>query len=165
MSSSQVAATLEDQPVPVRMKLAGAWTSFLFLYAYVDILALYKPGVVEDILDGKVWEFAITPTWAITALTLLALPIFMVVLSLTLPAPASRATNLAVAAIQIPFAVFNAVGAWGETWVYFYSLGVALELLLVGLILRLAWTWLRTAPSVPRRSDEGRSQSRTRPVS
>src|SRR6476659_74364 len=66
---------------PVQAKLAAAWTSFMFLYVYVDILAFYKPGVVDDILVGVVWEFDITQTWAITALTLLAIPIFMVVLS------------------------------------------------------------------------------------
>lgn len=133
--------TLEDQPIPVRAKLAAAWTSFMFLYVYVDILGFYKPGVVEDILDGKVWELDVTPTWAVTALTLLAIPIFMVVLSTTLPARANRITNLAVASLQVPFATFNAVGEWGEPWMYFYGLGVALELVVLALILRCAWTW------------------------
>ncbi len=32
----------------MQAKLAAAWTSFMFLYAYVDILAFNKPGVVED---------------------------------------------------------------------------------------------------------------------
>jgi len=99
----------------------------MFLCAYVDILAFYKPGVVDDILVGVVWEFHITQTWAITALTLLAIPIFMVVLSMTLPARANRITNLIVASVQVPFAAFNAVG---ESWLYFYGLGIALELIL-----------------------------------
>ena len=84
---------LDDLRIPVQVKLAAAWTSFMFLYVYVDILAFYKPGVVDDILAGIVWEFDITPTWAITALTLLAIPILMVVLSTTLPARANRITN------------------------------------------------------------------------
>ncbi len=86
---------LDNPPIPVQAKLAAAWTSFMFLYVYVDILAFYKPGVVDDILVGVVWEFDITQTWAITALTLLAIPIFMVVLSMTLPArpTASRTSS------------------------------------------------------------------------
>lgn len=139
--------TLEDQPIPVRAKLAAAWTSFMFLYVYVDILAFYKPGTVDDILVGVVWEFAITQTWAIMALTLLAIPIFMVVLSMTLPARANRITNLIVASVQVPFAAFNAVGEVGGPWVYFYVFGVALEVIVLALILRYAWTWPRTAPS------------------
>jgi Family of unknown function (DUF6326) len=135
---------LDNPPIPVQAKLAAAWTSFMFLYVYVDILAFYKPGVVDDILVGVVWEFDITQTWAITALTLLAMPIFMVVLSMTLPARANRITNLIVASVQVPFAAFNAVGQVGEPWMYFYVLGVALEVILLAFILRSAWTWPRT---------------------
>ena len=137
-------STPEHLRMPVQAKLAAAWTSFMFLYVYVDILAFYKPGVVDDILVGVVWEFDITQTWAITALTLLAIPIFMVVLSMTLPARANRITNLIVASLYVPVTAFNAVG---ESWLYFYGLGIALELILLALILRYAWTWPRTAPS------------------
>ena len=140
---------LEDRSIPVKAKLAAAWTSFVFLYVYVDILAFYKPGVVDDILVGVVWEFDITQTWAITALTLLAMPILMIVASMTLPARANRITNLIVASVQVPFAAFNAAGELGQSWMYFYFLGVALELIVLALILRYAWTWPRTAPSAP----------------
>lgn len=140
---------LEDRSIPVKAKLAAAWTSFMFLYVYVDILAFYKPGVVDDILVGVVWEFDITQTWAITALTLLAMPILMIVASMTLPARANRITNLIVASVQVLFAAFNAAGELGQSWMYFYFLGVALELIVLALILRYAWTWPRTAPSAP----------------
>ncbi len=161
MRKRQPTTGLLDQGVPVQAKLAAAWTSFVFLYVYVDILALYKPGVVDDILIGVVWEFDITPTWAITALTLLAIPIFMVVLSMTLPARANRITNLIVASLQVPFAAFNAVGQLGESWMYFYLLGVALELILLALILRYAWTWPRTAPSAIMTTSPDREAART----
>ena len=150
---------LDNPPIPVQAKLAAAWTSFMFLYVYVDILAFYKPGVVDDILVGVVWEFDITQTWAITALTLLAIPIFMVVLSMTLPARANRITNLIVASVQVPFAAFNAVGQMGEPWMYFYVLGVALEVIVLALILRSASTWPRTpSPSIPDLAEPNRSQ-------
>ena len=136
--------TLEDQRIPVRAKLAAAWTSFMFLYAYVDILNFFTPGVIEDILDGKVFEFDLSQTFSTTALTLVAIPILMVVLSMTLPARANRITNLIVASVQVPYAAFNVVG---ESWTYFYGLGVALEVIVLALILRYAWTWPRTAPS------------------
>ena len=140
---------LEDRSIPVKAKLAAAWTSFMFLYVYVDILAFYKPGVVDDILVGVVWEFDITQTWAITALTLLAMPILMIVASMTLPARANRITNLIVASVQVAFAAFNAAGELGQSWMYFYFLGVALELIVLALILRYAWPCPRTPPSPP----------------
>lgn len=145
MSTRQpTTTTLEDQRIPVRAKLAATWTSFMFLYAYVDILNFFRPGVIEDILDGIVWEFDITQTFSTTALTLMAIPILMIVLSMTLPARANRITNLIVASLYVPVTAFNAVG---ESWTYFYGLGIALELILLALIARYAWTWPRTAPS------------------
>ena len=55
-------STLEDLRMPVQAKLAAAWTSFMFLYIYVDYFHLYKPGVIDDILAGVVLEFDISQT-------------------------------------------------------------------------------------------------------
>ncbi|MDX3005086.1 DUF6326 family protein [Kribbella solani] len=131
-------AALADQPISVRAKLAAAWTSFMFLYAYVDILNFFTPGVVEDILNGKVFEFDLSQTFSTTALTLMAIPILMIVLSMTLPARASRITNLTVASLYLPVTGFNVLG---ESWLIFYGLGIALELILLLFIIRSAWTW------------------------
>ncbi|WP_067715571.1 DUF6326 family protein [Nocardia yamanashiensis] len=131
-------STLHDQPIPLRAKLAAAWTSFMFLYAYVDILNFFTPGVVQDILAGKVFEFALSQTFSTTALALMAVPIFMIVLSMTLPATVNRTANLIVASLYVPVTVFNIAGA---SWLYFYGLGIVLELTLLALILRTAWTW------------------------
>ena len=46
-------SALEDLRMPVQAKLAAAWTSFMFLYVYVDIFAFFKPGVVDDILRRR----------------------------------------------------------------------------------------------------------------
>jgi len=112
----------------------------MFLYAYVDILNFFTPGVVDDILDGRVFEFDLSQTFSTAALTLMAVPIFMIVLSTSLPARASRTANLVVAAIYVPVTAFNLTG---ESWVVFYGLGVALELALLALVVRWAWTWPR----------------------
>jgi len=144
MRTPQPTTTLEDQPIPVRAKLAAAWTSFMFLYAYVDILGFFTPGIIEDILGGRVFEFDLSQTFSTTALTLMAVPIFMVVLSMTLPARVNRITNLVVAALYVPVTAFNVAGGF---YLYFYGLGVVLELILLALIVRYAWTWPRTAPS------------------
>jgi hypothetical protein len=111
MRSTQTTSAAPDQlHVPVQAKLAAAWTSFLFLHVHVDIIDFYKPGTIDDILVGVVLVFDITQAWAITVLTLMAVPILMVVLSATLPARASRVTNLVVASLQVPYAMFNVVG-------------------------------------------------------
>jgi hypothetical protein len=144
MRARQPTTPLENLRMPVQAKLAAAWTSFMFLYIYVDYFHLYKPGAVDDILAGVVFEFDISQTLLTAFLTLVAIPILMVMLSMTLPARANRATNLVVASLYIPVSAFNAVG---ESWTYFYGLSIGLEVLLLAFILRSAWTWPRTAPS------------------
>jgi len=137
-------SALEDLRMPVQAKLAAAWTSFMFLYVYVDILGFFVPGKIDDILAGVVFEFDISQTFVVTALTLMAIPILMILLSTMLPARANRITNLVVASVQVPYAMFNAVG---ESWTYYYGLGVVLEVILLAVILRLAWTWPRSTTS------------------
>ena len=137
---------LEDRQIPVQAKLAAAWTSFMFLYIYVDYLALYKPGFVDDIRAGIVHEFDTGPTFVSLALTLMAIPILMILLSTTMPARANRTVNLVVATLYIPVSVCNAAGeSW--TYSYFYGLSIGLEVLLLAFILRSAWTWPRTPSS------------------
>ncbi len=140
-TTTKTTTALHDPPAPVRAKLAAAWTSFMFLYIYVDYLHLYKPGAIDDILDGVVFKFDISQAFVIIALTSVAIPILMILLSMTLPARANRTLNLVVASLYIPYSAFNLAGG---SWLYFYGLGVVLEVLLLAFILRSAWTWPRT---------------------
>jgi hypothetical protein len=130
--------------MPVQAKLAAAWTSLMFLYIYVDYFQLYKPGAIDQIRGGVVWELDISQTFVVIGLTSVAIPALMVMLSTTLPARVNRATNLVVASLYIPLSMFNAVG---ESWIYFYGLSIGLEVLLLAFILRSAWTWPRRTAS------------------
>mgnify|MGYP007001770249 CR=1 FL=1 len=149
LQTAPARATRSHQQVPLQLKLAAAWTSFMCLYIYVDVLGLYKPGTVEGILKGQVFTFAITQTFFASALAASAVPMMMILLSTTLPARANRLTNLVVASLLIPWMAFNLVG--GE-WLFYFGLGFALELILLVFILRSAWTWpLTVSPAVSRR--------------
>jgi len=149
---------LENRQVPVQAKLAAAWTSFMFLYIYVDFFNLYKPGVVDGILNGLVWKFDVSPTLLTFMLASVAIPALMVMLSMTLPARVNRATNLVVASLLIPYSAFNAAGATWE-WASFYGLSIGIEVLLLAFILRSAWTWPRAArSSMPDLIEPNRSQ-------
>lgn len=146
-TNTETNTPLHDPPVPVRAKLAAAWTSFMFLAIYVDYLALYVPGAIDDILNGVVWRLDITQAFVVGSLTLMAIPIAMVVLSTTLPARACRAANLGVASLYVLATAMNVVD---ESWIYYYGLGAALGVAVLALIIRTAWTWPSTpAPSLP----------------
>src|SRR5918998_4532008 len=134
---------LEDRQVPVQAKLAAAWTSFMFLYIYVDYFHLHKPGVIDNLRAGVVFEFDISPTLLTMMLASVAIPALMVMLSMTVPARVNRATNLVVASLYIPYSVVNAAGeSWD--WAFFYGLSIGIEVLILAFILRSAWTWPRT---------------------
>jgi len=131
---------LDNSPLPVRGLLAAAWTAFVLLYVYVDVLGFYQPGTIDDIRAGMVWEFEISQVWAITALALVAVPIVMVVLSAVLPARVSRVVNLVVAAV---YALISVANMLGESWTFYYGLAIGLELIVLAVIVRAALTWPR----------------------
>jgi hypothetical protein len=132
--------SLDDTPVNVKVKLAAAWASFTLLYVYVDYVNLYKPGYLEGILSGKVFVFDITEGFFLFALVSVSIPALMVFLSVALPAAVNRWTNLIVAALYIPYSIFNIIG--GE-WIYFHAYGILAEVGLLLFVIRCAWTWPR----------------------
>ena len=115
-------STLEDLRMPVQAKLAAAWTSFMFLYIYVDYSRPLQARRHRRHPGRHRLRVRHRPRPLSTmALTLMAIPILMIVLSMTLPARANRTMNLIVASLYIPVSAFNAVG---ESWTYFYFYGL-----------------------------------------
>ena len=131
---------LEDIKVNLKVKIAAMWTSFMFLYVYVDFFGLYMPKKIDDILQGKVFEFDITQEFLLIVLVLVAIPTLMIFLSVALPAKVNRWTNIIVATLLIPYMLFNLVG---EAWPHMIF-GAAVEVILLLLIIRYAWQWPRT---------------------
>ncbi len=131
---------LEEIKVSLKLKLSTLWASFMFLYIYVDYFALYMPSKIEDILTGIVFEFDITQGFLLAALAMVTIPALMIFLSVALPAKVNRWANIIIAAINIPFMLFNLVG---EAWIHMVF-GAVVEVVLLCLIIRYAWKWPRT---------------------
>ena len=137
-ASRHATRDLEDIKVHVKLKLAGLWASVMFMYVYVDVIGFFKPGFIENILAGFMWEFEITQTVLVGALALMTIPSLMVFLSLALPARANRWTNIVVASLYVPVSIFNVIG---EAWVFYFWFAVIIEVALLSLAIRYAWTW------------------------
>ena len=91
--------------------------------------------------------FDISGTLMSIFFAIIAIPALMIVLSMTLPARVNRATNLVVASLYIPAVGMNFLGSLPD-YAFYYALTIGVEVLLLALILRYAWTWpRRTAPS------------------
>ena len=125
---------LEDVKVSLKLKLAALWTSFMFLYIYVDYFHLYMPGSLESMIAGMMWEFAVTPAILFAGLASVTVPALMIVLSVGLPAKINRWTNIILAAVFIPYSLFNLAG---EAWPHM-MFGAAIEVVLLLLIIRYA---------------------------
>lgn len=131
--------TLQDKKIDVKVKLAALWASFMFLYIYVDYFALYMPGKIEDILQGKVFIYTINTAFLGAALVSVSLPALMITFSLTLTANLNRWLNLVMAIIYIPYSLINLAG---EAWPHMLY-GALVEVVLLSLIIRFAWFWPR----------------------
>lgn len=129
---------LED--IRTNLKLAALWTSFMFLYIYVDYFHLYMPGSLQDMLAGKVFTFDISQTFLIISLISVSIPAIMISLSVILPAKSNRLTNIIVAAVYIPYSLFNLAGL---AWIHMY-IGAAIEVTILLLIINFAWKWPNT---------------------
>ncbi len=120
-----------------RIKLAALWTSFMFLYIYVDYFHLYMPGTLEDMLAGKLWVFKVTQVALLAGLASVTIPALMIFLSVVLRAKVNRWTNIIVATVYIPFTLFNLAGV---AWIHM-MFGAVVEVVLLCLIIRYAWKW------------------------
>jgi len=124
---------LED----VRMKLSALWASMMLLYIYADILSLFRPGQVEEMIDGRMGPFPVTQGSLLTASILMIIPAVMVFLSITLKSAVNRWVNIIFGALYTLVNISNLIG---ETWIYYLSFGVV-EIALTLLIIRYAWKW------------------------
>jgi hypothetical protein len=89
--------------VDTRIIIFGLWVATMLIYLLGDVLRIYA----GDVEPGEIMDTRPTPgVWLFMAAIML-IPIVMAVLTLTLPYPAIRWTNIVVAISMI---VFNLLG-------------------------------------------------------
>ena len=132
--------TLEDIKVSLKMKLASLWASLMFLIIYLDYFGLYMPSKIEDILKGRVFVFDITQGFLLAALVSVTIAALMIFLSVALPAIVNRWANIIIAAVFIPYTLFNLTG---EVWMHMLF-GAVVEVILLCIIICYAWKWPHT---------------------
>ena len=138
MNTQQITQnTLEDFKVSLKLKLATLWASFMFLYIYIDYLHFYMPNKIKDIQAVKVFVFDITQGFLLAVLVSMTIPVLMIFLSVALPAKVNRWANIIIAAMYIPYMLFNLAG---EAWMHMVF-GAVIEVVLLCLIIRYAWKW------------------------
>lgn len=130
-------AAMVDVSVPVRIKLSALWVALMLLYIYADILSLFKPGQMAEMMTGRMGPFPVTQESLVTASLLMLVPAVMVFLSLALKPRAARWANIVLGAL---YTVVNVGNLVGETWAFYVLFGIV-EMALTLLIVGHAWMW------------------------
>jgi len=126
---------LEDLKINVKFKLSALWVALMFLYLYNDVFGSFRQDQVEKVLSG---EIGLNQVSLFGAAILMAIPIFMIFLSLSLPAKVNRRVNI-IAGIAYAV-VLVLVMLVPETWAYYLFYEI-LEAVFIALIIRYAWKW------------------------
>lgn len=137
MEKAKKTIELEDVKISVKAKLSALWATVMFCYVYGDIFSLHQPGVIADIIAGKMGPFTVTPGLLLGFSLFMAVPAVMVFLSLMLKPKVSRGANIV---LGIFYLIANSLSAFTSTWAYFIAWGV-IEGALNALIVWYAWKW------------------------
>jgi uncharacterized protein DUF6326 len=140
--STASSTLIEDAKVGVRLKISALWVTLMLLYAYGDIFGFFKPGRIEEIASGQISGIDITEAFLFAVSVYVAVASVMIFLTLVLRPAVARWSNIVLAVLYIATIVG---AAFGES-AYYWFLSV-LEIAVLALIVRYAWTWPRGAAS------------------
>lgn len=141
MNMPKKTSTLEDIQVPVKLKLAGLWTSLMFCYIYGDYFGLFQAGNLQDMLQGKMGPLGpATQGVLLGTSALLAVPALMIFLSLAMKPTVNRWVNIILGAFYALVMLVSMPGSW-----WFYLFFGAIEIVLSLLIVWYAWKWPRVS--------------------
>ena len=137
MNTINKAAETENLKINVKIKLSALWAAMMLLYIYADIFSLFRPGEIEEMIDGRMGPFPVTQASLLVASILMIIPAVMVFLSLTLKPTVNRWANITLGLL---YSVVNISNLIGETWAYYIFFGIV-EIVLTLLIISYAWKW------------------------
>jgi hypothetical protein len=142
MNTSRRAAELEDVKINVRFKLSALWAAVMFLYVYADIKALFKPGILEQMIAGELsiggTGVLISQAFLLASAIIMAVPSVMIFLSLTLNAKANRWVNITLGIVYTSIILMTLLS--GGAWAY-YMFYATIEVVLTALVVWYAWKW------------------------
>lgn len=138
MNQTRTALNLDDSKVNQKIKLSALWTAVMFLYAYADIKAFFRPGIIEGLISGKAGEFEITQGFLFGSAVIMAVPSLMIYLSLALKAPVNRWVNIVLGIVYS--AIILGTLLMGGAWAYYIFYAV-IEIAITGLITWHAIKW------------------------
>ncbi|AEA46666.1 DUF6326 family protein [Archaeoglobus veneficus] len=134
MNSNRKTTEMEDRKVI----LSTLWIFAMFNYVYADILTLFEPGMLEEIMTGSVGGIQFTQGFLLGAAILMETAIAMVLLSRVLKYRANRWANISAGTIHtaaVSLSMF--LGTPALHYMFFGTIEIACTLFIIW----YAWTW------------------------
>jgi hypothetical protein len=131
----------------MRVALPALWVFMVLNYLYCDVISLFDPAVIKDVVAGHVsgGSVQMTPEFLLASAVLMEIPMAMILLSRVLGHRASRWANVVAAA----FLVLVQVGSLGVgTPTSYYLFFSVIEIGTLALIAVLALRWAGPEPGL-----------------
>ncbi len=129
---------LENLQVNVKIKLSVLWSAVMFCYVYGDYFELYTPDKVEGLLKGV--NMLDTPFKLFSAAVVMAIPAFMIFLSILLKPKISRWLNIVFGTL-FTFMMLYIIYSSLTSWYAFYVFLAVVESFITALIVWYAVMW------------------------
>jgi len=120
--------------------LSTLWIFVTLNYLYCDVLTLFDPVFLKQIMTGIAGGFQITPEWLLAASVLMEIPIVMVLLSRVLKYGACRWTNIIAGTIMTVVQSLSLFSGATPPTIY-YMFFSAIEISCTLFIVWYAWQW------------------------
>ena len=130
---------LDDGKVNIKIKLSILWIVLMFFYLYNDVFSFFRQDTIEEALTGQIAGIQITPMFLLGGAILMAIPIFMVFLSIELPVKVNRPLNIIMGVFHI-IILAGTILVPGDLWPN-YALYMIFEAVFIILIIWYAWKW------------------------
>lgn len=117
----------------IKIQLSALWVALMLTYLLGDVLRIFS----GDFKAGEIAGRQVAQEMWLGIAAVMLIPILMVVLSLTLPAPVNRWVNIIVA---VAFFAFNLIGLPTYPSAYDKFL-IAVSLVFNALTVWFAWNW------------------------
>ena len=152
MTSINTTPEMEDVRINIKIRLSALWIVMMLLYIYADILSLFRPGQIEEMIAGRMGPIPVTQGSLFVASILMIIPAVIVFLSLTLKPKANRWINITFGVLYTLVNISNLIG---ETWAYYIFFGIV-EIALTLIIVWHAWKWSRNTVSSKMAFNQGK---------
>ena len=129
----------EDFKLNIRIKIVGLWISLMLLYIYCDIFTFFRPGQLNDIINGFMGPFPVGQLSLFIAGILLAFPVLIIIANLFIKVNTIKWINIIGG---IVFTLVNIGNLIGEKWAYYIFYGI-IEIIITITIIVISMKWPR----------------------